>query len=176
VDRGSPRRREARQGSPQHGIPRNAKGIKPEDEAQLVSAVRNALSLANANKYAEATKAINAGEKKWPASPGFATVRCDMELRRAKLPAARAACTKAISLDPNTSWALYLLGVIELKNTSAAGTKAGIERLKKAIEVDPDLGQAWRTLGKAYARAKDQAALEQLSKDYAAKFGSPLPQ
>ncbi len=159
-----------------YGIPRNAKGIKPEDEAQLVSAVRNALSLANANKYAEATKAINAGEKKWPSSPGFATVRCDMELRRANLGAAKAACNKAVSLDPNTSWALYLSGVIELKNTSAAGTKAGIEKLKKAIEVDPDLGQAWRTLGKAYARAKDQAALEQLAKDYSVKFGTPLPQ
>jgi predicted Zn-dependent protease len=99
-----------------------------------------------------------------------------MELRRAKLPAAKAACAKAVSLDPNTSWALYLGGVIELKNTSAAGTRAGIEKLKKAIQVDPDLGQAWRTLAKAYARAKDQAAYDQLAKDYVAKFGTPLPQ
>jgi predicted Zn-dependent protease len=157
-----------------YGIPRT--GVKPEEEAALVSAVRNALTLANANKYAEANKAIAAGEKKLPTSPGFATVRCDMELRRAKLPAAKAACAKAVSLDPNTSWALYLGGVIELKNTSAAGTRAGIEKLKKAIQVDPDLGQAWRTLAKAYARAKDQAAYDQLAKDYVAKFGTPLPQ
>jgi len=158
-----------------YGLPRNMKGIKPEEEAVLVSAVRTALALANANKYPEATKAITAGEKKWPGSPGFPTVRCDMELRRAKLPAAKAACAKAVALDPNTSWALYLSGVIELKNTSAAGTKAGIEKLKKAIEVDPDLGQAWRTLAKAYKRAKDDAAYEQLAKDYATKFGQPLP-
>ena len=65
--------------------------------------------------------------------------------------------------------------MIELKNTSAAGTKAGIEKLKKAIEVDPDLGQAWRTLAKAYKRAKDDAAYDQLAKDYSAKFGQPLP-
>jgi tetratricopeptide (TPR) repeat protein len=158
-----------------YGIPKNAKGIKPEEEAVLVSAVRNALTLANGTKTADAIKAINAGEKKWPASPGFATVRCDLELRKANLPAAKAACAKALSLDPNTSWALYLSGVIELKDTSAAGTKRGIERLKKAIEVDPDLGQAWRTLSKAYQRAKDGPALEQLGKDYATKFGTPLP-
>jgi len=166
---------EIRQTRSRYGIPRKA-GIKPQEEAALVSAVREALKLANANKHAEATKAINAGEKRWPASPGFSTVRCDMELRRAKLPAAKAACAKALSIDPNTSWALYLSGVIELKNTSAAGTKAGVEKLRKAIEVDPELQQAWRTLAKAYARAKDQAALEQLAKDYTAKFGTALPQ
>jgi predicted Zn-dependent protease len=158
-----------------YGIPRNAKGVKPEDEAQLVSAVRGALTLSNGNKYAEAIKAINAGEKKWPGSPGFATVRCDLELRKANLGAAKAACAKALSLDPNTSWALYLSGVIDLKDTSAAGTKRGIETLKKTIEVDPDLGQAWRTLAKAYVRAKDQAALDQLAKDYEAKFNETLP-
>ncbi len=159
-----------------YGIPRNKAGIKPEEEAQLVSAVRTALSLGNGGKYADAIKAINAGEKRWPASPGFATVRCDLELRKAHLPAAKAACAKALSIDPNTSWALYLSGVIELKDTSAAGTKRGIEKLKKAIEVDPDLGQAWRTLAKAYQRAKDQPSLEQLAKDYQAKFNAPLPQ
>lgn len=158
-----------------YGIPKNARGIKPEEEALLVSAVRGALMLANGTKYGDAIKAINAGEKKWPASPGFATVRCDLELRKANLPAAKAACAKALALDPNTSWALYLSGVIELKNTTPAGTARGIEKLKKAIEVDPDLGQAWRTLAKAYQRAKDGPALEQLGKDYATKFGTPLP-
>jgi len=65
--------------------------------------------------------------------------------------------------------------VIAFKDTSVAGTKNGIEKLKKAIAIDPDLGQAWRTLAKAYSRAKDQAALDKLGKDYAAKFGQPLP-
>jgi hypothetical protein len=66
--------------------------------------------------------------------------------------------------------------VLALRDTSAAGTKAGIAKLKRAITVDPDLGQAWRALGKAYGRAKDQAALDELNKDYAAKFGANLPQ
>ena len=63
--------------------------------------------------------------------------------------------------------------MIALKNTSASGTKDGIDKLKRAISADPDLGQAWRTLAKAYVRAKDQAAHEQLAKDYQAKFNSP---
>ena len=47
--------------------------------------------------------------------------------------------------------------------------------LEAAIAADPDLGQAWRALGRAYRRVKDQRRLDELSKDYAAKFGSPLP-
>jgi predicted Zn-dependent protease len=159
-----------------YGVPRGAKFVKPEQEGELVAAVRNALSLVYANKYAEAEKAIRAGEKKWPGAPGFAAVRCDLSLRQTQLEPARASCNKALSIDPNESWALYLSGVIALKDTSTNGTKVGIEKLKLAIAADPELGQAWRTLAKAYARAKDQPALDKLAADYQLKFGSPLPQ
>jgi predicted Zn-dependent protease len=159
-----------------YGVPRGAKFVKPEDEAALVSAVRDSLSLVYANKFAEASKKLAEGEKKWPAAPGFAAVRCDLALRQTQLAPARAACNKALAVDPNLSWALYLSGVIALKDTSAAGTQTGIEKLKKAIAVDPELGQAWRTLAKAYSRAKDKDALEELRKKYALRFGQPLPQ
>ena len=158
-----------------YGVPKGAKFVKAADEGALVAAVRDALSLVYANKYAQAQKAITAGERRWPGAPGFSAVRCDLALRKTQLAAARAACHKALAADPQDSWALYLSGVIALKNTSAAGTDAGIDKLKRAIAADPDLGQAWRTLAKAYARAKDTAALEQLRKDYAVKFGAPLP-
>jgi predicted Zn-dependent protease len=62
-----------------------------------------------------------------------------------------------------------------MKDTSDSGTQRGIEQLKKAILADPELGQAWRTLAKAYARAKDQASLDKLAAEYQQKFGSPLP-
>jgi len=159
-----------------YGIPQGAKFVKPEQEGALVAAVRDALSLVYANKYAEAQKAIAAGEKKWPGAPGFLAVRCDLHLRQTQLDQARAACSKALALDPNESWALYLSGVIAFKDTSEAGTKNGIEKLRRAILVDPDLGQAWRTLGKAYLRAKDKEAFDKLSVEYGKKFGSPLPQ
>ncbi len=158
-----------------YGVPRGTKIVKPAQEGELVAAVKNALDLVYANKHAEAARAIAAGEKRWPNAPGFAAVRCDNELRQTHLAAARSACDRALAGDPNESWALYLSAVIALKNTSSASTKEGIEKLKKAIATDPDLGQAWRTLGKAYKRAKDEAAFQQLSKDYQAKFNTPLP-
>jgi predicted Zn-dependent protease len=158
-----------------YGVPKGAKFVKPEDEGALVGAVRESLALIYANKFADAEKKIAAGEKKWPGAPGLTAARCDLALRQTNLAGAKAACQKALAADPHESWALYLTGVIALKDTSASGTKTGIDKLKAAIEADPDLGQAWRTLAKAYQRAKDQAALDQLRKDYATKFGQPLP-
>lgn len=158
-----------------YGVPQGAKFVKPEQEGALVAAVRDALSLVYASKYGEADKAIIAGERKWPGAPGFMAVRCDLYLRQTRLDQARAACNKALAIDPNESWALYLSGVIAFKDTSEAGTKNGIEKLRRAIMVDPDLGQAWRTLGKAYQRAKDKEAFDKLSVEYGKKFGSPLP-
>ena len=158
-----------------YGVPRGTTVVKPEAEGALVAAVRDTLTLSNGNKYAEAERALAVGEKKWPGAPGFAAVRCDLQLRQGQAEAARATCQRALTQDPNESWALYLAAVIEFKNTSPASTKAGIEKLKKAIGVDPDLGQAWRALAKAYARVKDQPSLDQLAKDYAAKFGESLP-
>jgi predicted Zn-dependent protease len=159
-----------------YGVPKGAKFVKPEDEGKLVAATKDALALIYANKHADAEKVLGAAEKKWPRAPGLAAARCDLELRKTALDAARAACNRALDADPNESWALYLSAVIAFKDTSPAATKSGIEQLKRAIAVDPELGQAWRTHAKAYARAKDQAALDQLGKDYAAKFNQPLPQ
>ncbi len=157
------------------GVRRGATYVKPEAEGALVAAVRGALDLVYASKYADAERAIAAGEKKWPGAPGFAATRCDLALRQGEVDVARAACARAIAADPDESWALYLGGVIALKDTSAGGTKAGIEKLKHAIAVDPELGQAWRALGKAYDRAKDQAAHDELAKQYQAKFNQSLP-
>jgi predicted Zn-dependent protease len=158
-----------------YGVPQGAKFVAPEQEGQLVFAVRAALDLVYASKYADAERALAAVEKQWPGAPGAAATRCDLHLRTGQLDAARAQCAKAIAAHPRNSWALYLSGVIALKPGSDAGTKQGIDQLKKAIAADPDLGQAWRTLAKAYARTKDKPALEQLAKDYQAKFGQALP-
>jgi tetratricopeptide (TPR) repeat protein len=154
-----------------YGIPRNSK-VKPEQEAALVAAVKGANSLINASKYGEAEKTLALADKSWPNAPGVATMRCSLGFQMGQIDSARAACNKALSLDPNTSWALYMAAVIALRD--ASGTKAGIEKLEKAIKVDPDLGQAWRALAKAYARAGNKAALDQLAIDYQARFNQPL--
>jgi predicted Zn-dependent protease len=156
-----------------YGVPRGATFVTPEGEAELVAAVRKALDLVYAQKFGDADKAIAAGEKKWHGAPGFEAVRCDLEMRTSRFDAARAACARALATDPHESWALYLSGVIDLREPGT--TKRGIASLEKAIAADPDLGQAWRTLGKAYARGKDQAAFDELAKAYQAKFNQVLP-
>jgi predicted Zn-dependent protease len=158
-----------------YGVPCGPKVVKPEAEAALVAAVRSALDLIYANKYAEAERALAGAEKKWPGAAGLAAARCDLALRQGNVGAAKAACARALAAHPDASWALYLSGIIALKDTSAKATKTGVERLRRAIEVDPELGQAWRTLAKAYARTNDDAALAALREAYAAKFGQALP-
>jgi predicted Zn-dependent protease len=158
-----------------YGVPRGTKVVAPEHEGDLVAAVKQAITLSGANKRADAEKLMAAIDKQWPNAPGLYAARCDLAVRANQLDAARAACDRALALDADESWALYLSGVIALKDTSESGAKRGIDRLKRAIAVDPGLGQAWRTLAKAYARVKDKAALEQLGTDYAAKFGQALP-
>ena len=158
-----------------YGVPRGAKFVTADQEGALVAAVKKSLEQVYASKYPDAEKSLAAAEKTWPGAPGLAATRCDLALRRGQYDAARAACAKALAIFPEESWALYLTGAIALKDTNASATRAGIDELKKAIAVDPELGQAWRTLGKAYERAKDTAAHDQLAKDYQAKFQQVLP-
>lgn len=156
-----------------YGVAKGAKFVQPAQEAALVSATRRALDLVYANKFGEAQQALAKAERSWPSAPGLVAVRCDLAFRMGQIDAARATCARARSLDPRASWALYLEGVLLLRD--AGTTATGIARLKQAIEVDPGLGQAWRTLGKAYARGKDKAAYDQLNAAYLAKFGQGLP-
>jgi len=156
-----------------YGIPRGARFVAPEQEAALVAAIRKALDLVYASKFGEAERALAAADKKWPGAPGLTAARCDLAFRMGQIDAARAACTRAIAADPGDSWALYLLGTLLLRDAGTTG--AGIEKLKKAIAVDPELGQAWRTLAKAYERGHDKAALDRLAEAYQTKFGQPLP-
>ncbi|HET7501186.1 MAG TPA: hypothetical protein VFK02_09290 [Kofleriaceae bacterium] len=156
-----------------YGIPRGARFVTPEQEASLVTAIRGVLDLVYASKFAEAGRALAAADKKWPGAPGLTAARCDLAFRQGQIEVAQAACARALAADPEDSWALYLYGVLLLRD--AGTTPAGIQKLKKAIEVDPDLAQAWRTLAKAYARGHDKAALDELGKAYTAKFGQSLP-
>ena len=156
-----------------YGVPRGATFVTPADEGALVRAVKAALAQVYASKYGPAEAALAAAEKRWARAPGLAAVRCDLALRMGQIEPARAACRRALAGQPDNSWALYLSGVIALRE--ASGTTAGVAHLRAAIAADPELGQAWRTLGKALVRAKDQAALDQLAQDYQAKFGQALP-
>jgi predicted Zn-dependent protease len=138
-----------------------------------VSAVRGVMAASNAGNYAAAGKIAATAEKRWPGLPGLLAARCDLAYRSGALAAARTHCSRAIAKG-TSSWALYLLGVIELQSESRAATTTGIERLRKAIEIDPELRQAWRALAKAYERADMTAERQQLRLDYQARFHTSM--
>ena len=158
-----------------YGVPRGAKFVTPEQEGELVATVTTAIGLGENGKRGDAETLLATADKKWPNAPGLITARCDMAVRANQLDAARGFCNRALSVFPDESFALYLSAIIAFKDTSSNGTKQGIDKLKHAITVDPGLTQAWHTLAKAYARDKDKTALDELGKDYQAKFGQPLP-
>ncbi|MCE9577741.1 MAG: tetratricopeptide repeat protein [Deltaproteobacteria bacterium] len=158
----------ARYGAPREGARWK---LTSETEADYVQAVRGLLDLVYASKYAEATKAAAAADKRWPGAPGIGAARCDLAMRQGQRDAARAHCARAVKAFPDDSWALYLLGVIQLNDPRPA---TGIATLRKAIAVDPTLAQAWRALAKGLRRAKDTQGLADLATRYQAQFGQAL--
>jgi len=156
-----------------YGVPRGARFVAPDQESALVGAVRGALDLIYANKFGDAERALAAADKKWPGAPGVTAARCDLAYRKGQFDSARSTCARALAADPGDSWALYLSGTLLLRDPGS--TAAGIEKLKRAIEIDPGLSQAWRTLARAYARGHNKAAFDQIAAAYQAKFGQALP-
>jgi lipopolysaccharide biosynthesis regulator YciM len=86
--------------------------------------------------------------------------------------AARARCVKALSGHDQASWPRYLLGIIELRNKR---NQTGIAHLEAAIELDPDLRQAYHALYKAYERVKDAQGLDRVRQAYRERFGMAIP-
>jgi predicted Zn-dependent protease len=162
------KRTRARYGDPRDGAKWH---VTADNEADYVDAVRKMLDLVYASKYDAAEAAARAADKRWPGSPGIASARCDLAVRQNQDAEAASHCKAAIAAFPGDSWALYLQGILELKQRDP---RPGIASLQKAITADPELAQAWRALGKALERAGDTADLEKLKTDYQAAFGTPL--
>lgn len=156
-----------------YGVPRGK--VPPEQEGALLTAVHSAISLTNQKKYAEAEKAIATAARRWPTASGVTVARCDLAFQQGRTEDARRLCGQAAAADPNAAWAHYRLALVVLIRPSPDTTKEAIRLLKRAIEADPDLDQAWRALGKTYGRADDRAAFDALAKEYAARFGGQLP-
>ncbi len=161
-----------------YGVPRDGARwkITPENEAELVVAVRQILDFIYASKLEEAERAAKKAEKRWPGAPGILAARCDLAMRQKKLGAAKKLCRKAIAGYDGAAWAHYLLGILTLKGYAKKDYTDGVASLRAAIASDPELVQAWRALAKAYAREGDQTALEELRQQYTQRFGQPLPE
>jgi tetratricopeptide (TPR) repeat protein len=158
-----------------YGIPRDGMrwNLALDDEPAAVAAVRNAFALVNASEWGAAATAIDDAERRWPALPGVLTARCALEFRRDAIAAARRFCERALA-QGGSSWALYLLGTMELQ-TGRGSAAAGMAHLRQAIARDPELEQAWRKLARVLEKARATTELEQLRRDYRARFGAALP-
>jgi hypothetical protein len=155
-----------------YGAPKGL--LKPDVEGAVVGATRHALELVSAGKLADASRAIAAAERSFPKAPGPAVARCNLQMQQGAVDPARRSCMAALALDPDESFALYLYAILLFRDTTDASTRAGIATLKHAIAVDPELGQAWRALGKAYEREHDEKARAELATRYQEKFKQPL--
>ena len=163
------RRTRARYGLP----PRAAKWrIAELDEGAFVTAVRELLDAIYANQLDDAKVKAAAADKKWKGAPGLLAARCDLALRSNQIGQARALCDQAIAAWSGAAWAMYLRGVLRLQDGK---TKPAIASLRAAITAEPELGQAYRALAKAYDRASDADGRAALAIEYEARFRSKLP-
>ena len=149
-----------------------AYGVTPETEPAYIDLVANLLQLVYSEQFDDARKLAVKGLETFPNGPGINGILCDLEVRNKKWDAARTRCQKAIKAFEGASWSQYLLGIIELRKRN---NKAGIAHLERAIELDPDLHQAYRSLAQAYERVKDTAKLDALGETYKQRFGQALP-
>jgi predicted Zn-dependent protease len=157
-----------------YGLPPSAKrhNIRPEHEAKYLAEVRAVLDLTYAKKYNEAKKLALRALQSYPDAPGLLGALCDLELRMRQFGAARARCVKALSGHDEASWPRYLLGILELRDKR---NQAGIAHLQTAIELDPDLRQAYHALFKAHERMKDSQGVDQVREAYRQRFGVAIP-
>lgn len=157
-----------------YGLPPDARRwkIAPADEGDYVVAVRQLLDLIYADKVSEAQAAIRAAEKRWKGAPGILAARCDLHLRRGDRGAARTLCAQAVAAWNGAAWAHYLEGVMALQDHKDA---RAVTSLRAAVAADPELGQAYRALGKALTRTKDDAGWTALAAEYQRRFGQQLP-
>ncbi|WP_152629446.1 hypothetical protein [Haliangium ochraceum] len=156
-----------------YGLPPNAARhrIAPADEGAYLRAVREALAVLYRGDRDGAWRAATSALQRYRNAPGLRAVQCDIELRRQRRGHARAHCQAALAAYSETSWARYLLGILELY---ARKNRAGIAQLERAIELDPSLQQAYRALHQAYGRTSQRAAQEQLEARYLERFGQVL--
>jgi tetratricopeptide (TPR) repeat protein len=150
-------------------------GIAPENEGAYLAAVRDALALVYRGELDAAERAARQALVTYRNAPGPHGVLCDLELRRKRATNARAHCQKALAIYDQASWSHYLMGILELQ---ARKNASGIRHLERAIELDPELRQAYHALHQAHGRAQGAAsrtAQERLEQDYRQRFGQPMP-
>ncbi len=96
--------------------------------------------------------------------------KSDYERKRYKIAAAM--FTKALATDPDDRLAHYYLGKIALETGGSAGVDQAVGHLSSAIKVDDKYADAYRELGLAYYKKRDQAKATAAFEQYLKLNGS----
>ena len=146
--------------------------IRPEEEAEYVTGVRDLLTLVYDHKFREAERKVADLQRRFRGAAGIDAARCDLEIRRRAYAAARGYCREAIRRYDGSSWAHYLTGLLDKRDKNPT---AAIKHLERAIELDPDLEHAYQISAELYAQLKREADRKRIAEQFQTKFGRPLP-
>lgn len=147
-----------------------AVGVTAEREADYLDGLKAALRLVYKSDYKSARVSRETLNEAFPASIAALLIDCEIALRKRQYGTAAAACEAVVERHQANTWARYLLGVIDVRRGKHRRAE---ELLRKVIEMDPQLKQAYVALARVYKGSKNER-LGTLKSAYKARFGREL--
>ncbi len=144
--------------------------ISESEEGPYLRQLQVGLQFVYKQEYEKANALSAAMQSSYATSIAQPLLKCEIGLRKKKYKAALKACEKVLGLQPGNSWALYLSGVIHLRQTKS---EQGIVFLQKALQVDPTLQAAFIALETTFKKNQD-ARLGPLQERFGNRF-APSP-
>jgi predicted Zn-dependent protease len=145
-------------------------GAVPADhEGDYIRTMRQALSDLDSPKGpAAANKAAEALSRAYPDAAGPYAIRCEAAVRSRKPLRAEKACDEALRLWDGSVRAQYFGAITDLHRGRPHRAR---KRLRRAIELDPELDAAWQTLRETLIRQRRRTEVDALETDYRDQFG-----
>lgn len=152
-------------------LPFGAKTVPFDREHEYVNAVQQAQRDIEGGRVKQAQIHVKEIEKTFPGSPAPALIACMSDGLEKNTSRTKASCTAANDAAPEAFAPWLLLGKVA---SSEAHWEDAEKCLRRAIELDDNIGEAWRRLAAVYTQLGDSKALADLSARYHAKFGGSL--
>ena len=145
--------------------------IGPDEEPVYLARFERIRDHLRAERWVKA--GLEREELQWayPGVPGVLLLGCDEAVRRGQQDRAVAACQAALRAYPELPLAHLYAGQHAV--TMGRGLQ-GLKHLRRAVELDPELQEAWPALGLVLEQRGMKAELQALSARYSARFGEPL--
>ncbi|HET9596219.1 MAG TPA: M12 family metallo-peptidase [Anaeromyxobacteraceae bacterium] len=156
------------------GLPRQGTAVPIEREREYVEAVRAALGEVDARRFDGARTRADALRVAYPEAAGADLVMCLAWYERGRGPArarTKVACSAAVAADPEALRPHLVLGFLACEE---ARWKEARLHLRRAIELDDNVPDAWRWLAMTEERLGDATAVAVLKSRYREKFGTEL--